>query len=165
MDEFIDQLSQNYPDLAFEASNSFCWSPKHQKILYDPKYDPTTGIWAILHELGHATLGHLFYSSDFELVQLEAAAWREAQKLGRKYAVKIDNDHIQNCLDTYRDWLHRRSKCPICGNVSLQVSSSKYKCFNCHTEWGVSTSRFCRPYRQLERLNKKSSNLSQTIFI
>jgi len=165
MDKFIKKLAKNYPEVSFEASNSFCWSPKKQKIFYDPRDDTKSGVWALLHELGHAKLGHLIYSSDFELVQLEAAAWDEAQKLGHQYDIKIDNEHVQNCLDTYRDWLHRRSKCPICGNVSLQISPSKYKCFNCHTEWSVSTSRFCRPYRQLERLNKKSSDLSQTIFI
>jgi predicted RNA-binding Zn-ribbon protein involved in translation (DUF1610 family) len=59
----------------------------------------------------------------------------------------LNPDHIQDCLDTYRDWLHRRSRCPTCGMHVLQDKSNSYKCFNCGTSWQVSGRRFARPYR------------------
>jgi hypothetical protein len=70
-----------------------------------------------------------------------------AVKIGRKYRIKLDNNHIQDCLDTYRDWLHRRSKCPTCGMHVLQKDVRTYQCFNCDASWRVSAGRFARPYR------------------
>ncbi|HUD05859.1 MAG TPA: hypothetical protein VMR18_03040 [Candidatus Saccharimonadales bacterium] len=166
MDKFIKQLSKDYPGVIFRASSSFCWSPKGQEILYVPSGRGEQKIWSVLHELGHALLKHTMYESDIELVQLEVSAWALAEKISGNYNLKIDHEHVQNCLDTYRDWLHRRSSCPVCGNVSLQSSVNQYQCFNCATSWKVSNSRFCRPYRQRDSSNKKSPAKSQqAIFI
>jgi hypothetical protein len=102
-----------------------------------------------LHETGHALLGHTSYQADFELVRLEAAAWERAKSLALSLDMTIDEGHIQNCLDTYRDWLHKRSLCPSCGTQSLQQGDFvHYRCHNCHTKWRVGTDRFCRAYRQ-----------------
>lgn len=80
---------------------------------------------------------------------MESEAWSVAAKIGRKYGVSISDEHIQNCLDTYRDWLHRRSTCPTCGTHVIQSDSNTYRCYNCQTVWHVSNRRFVRPYRKL----------------
>jgi formate dehydrogenase assembly factor FdhD len=163
MDDLIKILAKDFPSLSFVPGKSSRWSPKTQEITY--KVTPSKHTrWATFHELGHALLGHSSYTSDFELLRLEVAAWQSAKELAIKYGDRINDLHIQNCLDTYRDWLHRRSTCPICGVRSLQQNKSTYHCFNCQSEWRVSTSRFCRAYRQLERANQKSPTSPQAIF-
>jgi hypothetical protein len=68
------------------------------------------------------------------------------------YNLNQEDDHVQNCLDTYRDWLHRRSSCPQCGAHVLQRDVSTYQCFNCQTRWHVSSGRFVRPYRKMLKI-------------
>lgn len=144
----LDKFRTDYPDLSFGESTHFSWQSKYRHVSYrDAGVDTEHSCWALLHELGHALLGHANYRYDIELLQLEAAAWQKAHKLADKYGLKIKEDYIQDCLDTYRDWLHLRATCPSCYGRSLQTSERRYSCFNCQTEWQVSRSRLCRPYR------------------
>ncbi len=140
--QLVTALAKDYPQFVFEAGAQEHWSPKTETITYELGQD-----YGLLHELAHALLGHTNYHSDFELLKLESLAWHTAAEIGKKYGVIIDEDHIQNCLDTYRDWLHRRSKCPTCGVHVLQSSVHSYKCFNCGASWQVSAGRFARSYR------------------
>jgi len=146
--ELVEKLSLDYPDFKFKTGSQEHWSPKTQTITYNPDEPLEKFAFALLHELSHAILGHNTYASDFELLKLEAEAWELAANLGKKYGFAISEDHIQNCLDTYRDWLHRRSTCPKCGIHVLQKDSKNYQCYNCQTAWHVSSGRFVRPYRQ-----------------
>jgi hypothetical protein len=152
MESLIAKLRKDFPALSFAAGEDHFWSPHKKRITYtiEDQSDSSNKYWSLLHEVGHAILGHQTYKSDFELLQLEVAAWEKACSLAKRYGLSVDEDHIQNCLDSYRDWLHRRSTCPVCGNHSLQDSARSYQCFNCQTRWGVSVSRFCRPYRRLQ---------------
>jgi ribosomal protein S27AE len=147
MAPLVKQIASDYPALSFLPGNAFSWSPQQQTVYYHNGHEHFA--WSLLHELGHALRQHQSYSSDIELVLLEAEAWEEASTIASRYDIVIDADHIQDCLDTYREWLHQRSTCPTCGSSSLQSTSESYQCFNCHTEWKVSASRFCRPYRRL----------------
>lgn len=114
-------------------------------------------VWSLLHETGHALLDHTSYKADFELLRLEVEAWERAKLLAADLDVAIDEDHIQDCLDTYRDWLFKRSICPQCNTKCLQQGDFvHYRCFNCHTVWRVSSSRFCRAYRS-------TKNVPQTV--
>jgi ribosomal protein L37AE/L43A len=148
---FISRLQHDYPSLTFKAGPQEHWSPKTNSITYNVNQSYKLLCYGLLHELSHALLEHANYTSDFELLKLERDAWELAVKLGKKYGVKIDHDHIQNCLDTYRDWLHRRSSCPTCGTHVLQRDSQFYHCFNCQSVWKVSSGRFVRPYRKMLR--------------
>lgn len=145
--QFIDQIIKDHPQFKFAPGAQEHWSPRSNTITYSQSEPFTELRYGLLHELAHALLGHNTYSSDFELLKLESEAWDLAIKIGKKYKVKLDPDHIQDCLDTYRDWLHRRSQCPACGMHVLQDSANSYKCFNCGTSWQVSARRFARPYR------------------
>jgi len=145
--DFITLIIADYPQFIFKPGRQEHWSPRTKTITYDDSASADELRYGLLHELSHALLGHDNYHSDFELLKLESQAWEMAVKIGRKYKVKLDNDHIQDCLDTYRDWLHRRSKCPTCGMHVLQKDVRTYQCFNCGASWQVSAGRFARPYR------------------
>lgn len=150
MTDLLERLRVDYPAIRFIEGETFYWSPKDHSVTYGGfSTQPEIASWSLLHEVSHGILGHATYRSDFELMGLEVEAWQKARRLGRKYGVQIDPEHIQDCLDTYRDWLHRRSTCPTCGTVSLQKDPRTYECFNCKSSWHVSSSRFCRPYRRL----------------
>ncbi len=145
--EFIKRIEADYPQFHFKPGSQEHWSPRTKTITYDESASDDELRYGLLHELAHALLGHDNYRSDFELLKLESQAWETAVKVGRKYKINLDNEHIQDCLDTYRDWLHRRSKCPTCGMHVLQKDARTYQCFNCGASWQVSAGRFARPYR------------------
>lgn len=158
MDDVIADLKARFPKLKFVAGRQFSWSPETGEIVYEAGRSGRRAVWSLLHETGHALSRHESYKADFELLRLEVAAWERARELAAEIGTKIDEDHIQNSLDTYRDWLYKRSICPTCGTKCLQQPDFKhYRCFNCHTVWRVTASRFCRVYRrskdiaQLER--------------
>lgn len=164
MENIVKQLQHLQPEIIFVAGNSLHWSPEKLTITY--RNDATDeNVWGLLHEAGHAKLSHSHYSSDMELLQLEVAAWDEAERIALQLEHTIDPEHIQDCLDTYRDWLHQRSTCPRCGIVSFQEAAKGYYCYNCYKAWSVSASRFCRPYRLgAETAKNRPRNVSQTVF-
>jgi hypothetical protein len=152
MESLLAKLQSDFPALAFAAGNVFSWSPSKKQVIFDPsKTADEIAIWSLLHETAHGLLEHRTYQSDFELLLMESAAWQHAQTLAKKYKIHINPDHIEDCLDTYRDWLYQRSTCPTCLNTSLQSAPNNYHCFNCQTKWRVSKARFCRPYRIKEK--------------
>lgn len=151
MHKLLTKLQADYPHVTFRSGAVFSWSPKDNAVVYvDEPAETAHPIWALLHEAGHALLEHKTYATDFELVKLEAAAWAKAEELAASYGHQIDPDHIQDCLDTYRDWLHQRSTCPRCLTTSLQHTKTTYSCYNCDAQWRVSRSKLCRPYRRLQ---------------
>jgi hypothetical protein len=149
MDELIAQVRAEFPALRFTPGEQFCWSPETGEIFYKTGAKGRRAAWSLLHETGHALLEHASYQADFELLRLEVAAWQRARQLASGLQIQIDEDHIQDCLDTYRDWLYKRSICPTCSTKCLQQGDFvHYRCFNCHTVWRVTASRFCRAYRR-----------------
>ncbi|MBP6917206.1 ImmA/IrrE family metallo-endopeptidase [Candidatus Saccharibacteria bacterium] len=138
IDNLLPLLKKDYSCFSFVSGKDFYWSPSSNTIYYSTHHKTAEyGVWALFHELAHALLGHQKYDNDFELLQLESKTWYKASKIASKYGIAISKDHIQDCLDTYRDWLHTRSKCPICKVVSLQRDDGFYQCFNCKSVWEV----------------------------
>src|SRR3990167_8899936 len=114
----LSKLTQLLPAITFKPSNDYLWSPKTRTVTYDTNTVASEeGSWSLLHEAAHAQLGHQSYETDLQLLLLEADAWEHARTQGLDLGVHIDNEHIQDCLDTYRDWLHGRSTCPQCTSV------------------------------------------------
>jgi predicted RNA-binding Zn-ribbon protein involved in translation (DUF1610 family) len=146
--KFIVQIAADYPQFNFKPGAQEHWSPRTKTITYSDSEPPEELRYGLLHELAHALLGHNNYQSDFELLKMEAEAWQLAAKIGHNYKIELDEEHIQDCLDTYRDWLHRRSQCPTCGLHVLQKNPTAYQCFNCGASWQVSSRRFARSYRR-----------------
>lgn len=147
MNDTLKLLRIRFPHLSFVESETFCWSPETQEVMY-ATISGKSSVWSLLHETSHALLGHTSYRTDFELIRLEVKAWEKAKTLAQQFDIVIDENHVQDCLDSYRDWLYARSVCPHCSNKSLQQADLKhYQCFNCHAVWKVTPSRFCRAYR------------------
>jgi hypothetical protein len=135
------KLQNDFPALTFRAGDEFRWSP-HDKIIF---YDQTSDDCAsLLHEVAHATLNHIAYTKDIELIEMERDAWEcAATQLTTTYKIVVKDAVIQNSLDTYRDWLHARSTCPHCKATGIQTQKSEYKCFVCATKWRVNEARMC----------------------
>ncbi len=148
LETLLAHTAKDYPSLTFIESAHFSWHAGRKRVSFKKAgKNAEHNMWALLHELGHALLGHADYRYDIELLQMEVAAWEKGHELAEHYGLRIDEDHIQDCLDSYRDWLHLRATCPACYSRALQASPSRYKCFNCQTEWHITRSRLCRPYR------------------
>lgn len=161
MEALIAELQSRFPDLRFTPGKQFYWSAETGEVSYEAQAKSRRAKWSLLHETGHALLEHSSYRGDFELLKLEMAAWEKARELGADLGITISEDHIQNSLDTYRDWLHKRSICPTCSTKCLQQGDFvHYRCFNCHTVWKVSPNRFCRAYRRSKDIPQPAATLS-----
>lgn len=155
-EKLLEQLIYDYPQLKFRAGRRFCWrSPRtvefeqfcdslpnseklggnseHKKDSGGPEIEQNYYNLQLLHEVGHGLLGHRDFKTDVERVKMECAAWEKARELAEKYGVEYDEGFVEDELDTYRDWLHQRSKCPKCGLTRYQDRSGCYHCPQCET--------------------------------
>ena len=151
IDSLIDKLQLDYPQFTFKKSDCFSWSPNEKTIYLGNSVDEN--IPYLLHELAHALLDHLNYTSDIELANMECAAWDKATELAKHYNISINQDDIQSDLDTYRDWLHKRSLCPKCQTSGLQNGDNTYQCLVCNHKWRVNEARLCalRRYKLVKK--------------
>lgn len=148
MKAILSLIKLDNPSLHFVEGDHHSWSPKNKTVTFLSTNNPQN-IWSLLHEVAHATLGHESYDSDMELMNMELDAWLTAKELAKKYtATPIDSQHIENCLDTYRNWIYKRSCCPSCRVAGVQKNSHTYICYRCSNSWKVSNTSFCRPYRK-----------------
>jgi|SRR5579862_5089082 len=147
--DFLVRLRADYPQFKFRRGEQDHWSPGSNTITYNEERPLMDLEYGLLHELAHALLNHKNYTSDFELLKLESEAWETARTIAMSYGIEIHEEHIQNSLDTYRDWLHLRSSCPKCGVHVFQKDTEHYMCFNCQTSWSVGSDRFVRTYRKV----------------
>lgn len=140
------KLRADFPQYVYVEAEEFRWSPS-EKTVYFAVGDDTP---ALLHELAHAELKHTTYARDVLLLAMERDAWHYAQRrLAKKYDVEISEDAVQDSLDTYRDWLHKRSLCPNCEATGIQVKKELYRCLACESTWQVNEARACALRRRL----------------
>lgn len=133
------------------------WSPYNRTITYAAhRMKTNNGRLGLLHELGHAILGHRSYKFDMELLTMELDAWDIARKLAPKYGVKIDERHIEQSVQTYDQWLSKRATCPECTSFSLQKGRSQFGCFACGTRWQVNERKDRRVMRTITVRSKGS---------
>lgn len=136
----ISALRRDFPALHFAKGDTFHWSPDEQTVFYAN----TTDTASLLHEVAHAALGHGDYTYDIELIKMERAAWDYVvTALGPTYLVTIDGEQIEAMMDTYRDWLHDRSRCPSCEATGMQTEAKCYTCLACNSSWRVNEARAC----------------------
>ena len=125
---FIERLQRDFPDFKFKEGKKFAFKPPKTIILgpVEPFYELLA-----LHEISHAILKHKDFKMDVERLKMENEAWEKAKELAKHYKIEINEDLIQNELDTYRDWLHQKSRCPKCGLTRFQTPDSQYHCPRC----------------------------------
>lgn len=142
------RLGQDFPQFTFATDLAFRWSSLENTIYYPENNDYNDQ--ELLHELSHALLGHTDYTQDVELLRIESEAWEYAKKyLASNYRVTISQEEVESLLDTYRDWLHARSLCPVCHQNGLQTTTGTYQCLNCRCQWRANEAKLCmlRRYR------------------
>ncbi len=144
-------LQPELKHLTLKQGEVFGWDHTACAITYAPHAPDTEAYF--LHECGHALLGHCGHPHDVELISMERAAWDKAHELGAQYGVTIDAALIESSLDTYRDWLHARSLCPLCSATGVQTATHGYRCLACAHEWRSNDARTCslRRYRIKKR--------------
>ena len=129
MDEkFIKQLRKDYPEFKIVFGKKYAFRPPRTIVLGPP--EPFSELLA-LHELSHAILKHKTFRMDIERLRMESEAWVKARELAVRYNVEVNEDFIQDELDTYRDWLHAKSKCKKCGLTRYQTPDGIYHCPQC----------------------------------
>lgn len=128
-DAFLFRLRKDYPDFNFRSGKKFAFRPPKTIILgpQEPFYELLA-----LHEVSHAILQHKTFKMDVQRLKMEMEAWEKAKELARQYGIKVDEDMIQGELDTYRDWLHQKSRCPSCGLTRFQTPDGVYHCPKCN---------------------------------
>lgn len=135
------RLSLDFPSIRFVPSDSYRWHAPDATIFYVADSGDDC---ALLHEVAHAALHHRSYDRDVQLIEMEQNAWEYARaSLTKRYGVMIDDDTIQDSLDTYREWLHTRSLCPGCQATGIQTRKDHYQCLACRTQWRVNEARLC----------------------
>lgn len=142
----LERFIADFPDINFIPSDRFQWSPEENSIYFVK--DARDGDWSLLHEGGHMLCKHRSYHTDLGLLRMEVEAWEKARTLAKKYGQNIDQSHIERCLDTYRDWIYKRSSCPRCTQAGIEKTTGHYQCINCKYLWKVSSEKFCRTYRK-----------------
>ena len=140
---FVSKLQQDFPALTFSQGDDFYWSSSTQTIHYGPLVSEADRL-TLLHEIGHAVLGHAQFKRDIDLLRIEREAWDYVQNtLAPAYSLPATTDDVEDMLDTYRNWLHARSTCPHCSMTGVQIDSSQYRCVGCGGDWRVNDARRC----------------------
>ena len=124
----LSRLQSDYPNFRFKSGAKFAFRPP-STIIVGPT--ETRDDLLLLHELGHALSRHQDFTSDVARLKMERQAWTKAHQLAKKYALPWDEDFVEDQLDSYREWLHRRSSCPKCGLTCYQTPDGIYHCPKC----------------------------------
>ena len=124
----LNHVKTDFPEFRFIQGKKFAFRPP-KTIVIGP--DEPGDELLFLHELGHASLGHQDFTSDAVRLKLESAAWNKAREFSQTYHIPWNEEKAEAELDTYRDWLHRRSLCKKCGLTRYQTPDGAYHCPRC----------------------------------
>lgn len=145
----IKDIVSLFPELKFESGKSLSWNPIKESITL-PEKDGINVIYGLIHEIAHAKLIHNSFSHDIELIKMEREAWNKGCEIAQDLlGLKIDSGYIEDCLDSYREWLYKRSLCPRCALSGFQVNDHEYSCPHCLIDWKVPPSRLCTVKRKI----------------
>ena len=125
---FLAKIKNNYPELVFKAGKRFSFRPP-RTVVVGPE-EPQDEL-LLLHELGHALSRHVMFDTGAKRLKMEREAWEKARVLAAVYSVEFDDSLVEAELDTYRDWLDKKSRCPRCGLTRYQTPDGTYHCPRC----------------------------------
>lgn len=124
----LERVRKDYPEIRFRTGARFSFrSPR--TIIVGPA-EPDDSL-LLLHEMGHALLKHRDFKTDAMRLKMEREAWGKARELALRYKVEFDDELVERELDTYRDWLDKRSRCPRCNLTRYQTPNGIYHCPRC----------------------------------
>lgn len=127
---FFERLALDYPGFRFKFGRKFAFRPP--RIVIIGPSEPFSELLT-LHEVSHAICKHRDFKMDVDRLKMEVQAWEKARELANRYNIEYNEELVQRELDTYRDWLHQKSRCPICGLTRFQTPDSQYHCPSCET--------------------------------
>lgn len=125
---YYSRIFAAFPDFSYKTGKKFAFRPPRTIILGPP--EPRSEL-LLLHELSHALLGHKSFRTDVERLRIESAAWEKAKSLAKELNIPYSDDFAQSRLDSYRDWLHKKSLCKICHLTRYQTPDGVYHCPHC----------------------------------
>lgn len=126
----LEKLRDDYPDLRFIDGAKFAFRPP-RTIVFNSSEEGRHVSLLLLHELGHALSSHVNFDTDVERLKMEREAWEKARELAISYGVEFDDEFVEQELDTYRDWLDHKSRCPKCRLTRYQTPDGVYHCPRC----------------------------------
>lgn len=127
---FLDKIETDFPELCFKKGKKFAFRPP-KTIVIGPE-EPNDSL-LLLHELGHALCHHCDFNTNTKRLKMEREAWEKARELCPLYEVLYDEEVVEGELDSYRDWLDKKSRCPSCGLTRFQTSDGSYHCPRCES--------------------------------
>lgn len=125
---FLEKVQADYPGIVFRTGKKFAFRPPKTVIIGEE--EPNDSL-LLLHELGHALSKHVNFDTDARRLRMEREAWEKARELAPIYGVDFNDEVVEQELDTYREWLHKRSCCPKCKLTRYQTPDGKYHCPHC----------------------------------
>lgn len=147
---------RDHAAIAFRRAPAARWSPDERTVFYRA-VNSVESLADALHELGHALNNHTDFHQDIDLLRLEREAWETAAGLAISYGWPLPPELAENALDTYREWLHARSRCPTCRNPGIQSkTTNEYYCVICASRWRTNDARNC----ELRRFTTTPKNRS-----
>lgn len=123
---FLAKIKSDFPSLKFIPGKRFTFRPP-KTVVVELEGDPLL----LLHEIGHALSGEYDFKTEVGRLKIEVKAWEKAKELAPKYGIDIDEDLIEGELDSYRDFLHQKSRCPNCGLTRFQTPDGTFYCPRC----------------------------------
>lgn len=126
--QFLDKLRVDFPELKFILGKKFAFRPPKTVVVGPEEANDSL---LLMHELGHALCHHRNFGTDAERIKMEREAWEKARELCVAYEVSYDEETAEAELDTYRDWLDKKSRCPDCGLTRFQTPDGTYHCPQC----------------------------------
>ena len=149
--EFVERLTQDFKEVKFKrgARRFSCQLRGGVFVIFLGPPCPKYGLLT-LHELGHGLCKHKDYTTDVSRIKIESQAWERAKTVLLEYRARAfdedgkvcdaelarilpewDEEFVQEKLDTYRDWLHAKSRCKKCGLTRYQTEDGEYHCPRC----------------------------------
>ena len=125
---FLARIRSDFPEFRFIQGAKFSFRPP-KTIVIGPEEPGDDSL--LLHELGHALSLHRDFDTGAKRLKMEVEAWEKAKGLAPKYGVTIDEEMVEDELDTYREWLHKKSRCKKCGLTCFQTPDGEYHCPRC----------------------------------
>lgn len=130
---FLLKIKSDFPEFRFVTGSRFAFRPPRTIVMpkeFDEVSDNTNSL-LFLHEVGHALSKHRDFKTEIGRLKMEVEAWEKARGLCDKYGVSFDEDLVETELDSYRNFLHQKSRCPDCGLTRFQTPDGVFHCPKC----------------------------------
>ena len=125
---FLAAVRSRFPEYRFIGGRKFMFRPP-RTIVIGPEEEGDELL--LLHEVGHALSGHRDFKMNVQRLKMEMEAWEKALGLAKEFSVEFSEEAVERELDTYRDYVDKKSRCPRCGLARYETPDGQYHCPRC----------------------------------